>query len=547
MRRNNYGFKQVVTEAELDGSFDYVENAERALAIDAGASQEAVADTPGAQAYGGIVDGLVVTRSAANDYVNVSAGTARDDSGRKITIPAATVKITKTGDTPEGDSTDATGDGADITGSCGVGQRIVCSLYAVYDEHEQDERTDGAAAQYFFDILESFHFHLKIGVAFPDPPVAEPTRGALEDGKVLLTDLVLERPVADMQVASGGVCDSTPDWVALTGLYITLDGRRSDNIAIDDIADFPLSYQTGFTLRGKSAREALYALVKQLQDPGFATGDPDGASIIAAKAAAGSDIVLPYAVRSVIADTITNNLANFMAEINNKVSRGGDFRQALFDDFKYKPTAASGVVDPDTDFPEWGEILGGGAGGSYHVISKLGGALKITSPATAGAYRGIQNGYGGVTNGILGFHKLDASPFASCGVRIKVDSVTDAIVRFGLTQITTSGLAEVEVDYDGGTMRCRATDSGGTPGSWSSSAGGPPNGTWLEILLEVILDGGIQLTYNGTTVTATAGGTGSFGSNLYAFFIQSESKTGGASTAIETEIDAVWAGDRAPR
>ena len=272
MDRNNYGYKQLVTEGELDGSFTDCETAERNLPSEAGHAQVAVGSAPfDADVLGGISTGLVVT-GIGTDTVNVSTGVARDNSGRRISIGAATVKATMTGDTTEGDLTDATGDGADIALSCcPVGRRIICSLFAVYDEHQSDARTDGIGVPYYFDEAESFHFHLAIGLSFPNPPVALMSRASLANGKVLLTDLLLENVAGAMQVIA--ILDTSQLWDLQGAWYADLEGRRSDVVALDQAVVWPLYSAENTELRMGSAREALAKLVWQLQSTTDGLGD----------------------------------------------------------------------------------------------------------------------------------------------------------------------------------------------------------------------------------------------------------------------------------
>lgn len=306
--RKNFGHGQIVTETELDDAFNDLETADHDLSDDAGLSQNATTDAKDSTVYGGILSGLTVTRNGTNDYVTVAAGKACDDQGRRIYLPSnATVKITNIGDTTEAVVSSATGDGAAITVTCGTGQYVICSLYIVYDEVLSDARTDALGDSYYFENAESFHFHLKIGTAYSHPLGAPPTRGALEDGKVLIADLVLTNSGGAMQLVNtggigmDGILYSDENWdefaIAIADAqYAGNTGRRSDWISLDDPTDFPLFDSNGVNLRQGTSRDSFYELVKMLQ---VTAATPSGGDLIGDRvhnAVTGSTIKAPASI-----------------------------------------------------------------------------------------------------------------------------------------------------------------------------------------------------------------------------------------------------------
>ncbi len=109
----NYYLGQIVGESDLDQIFTQLNDVERTLSKEANLAQGPVATAPRS---GGILNGLVVTRTT-DTTVTVTAGAARDSNGiRAALASAATVNLANAGDTPAGDDTLAVGDGAPPTG-----------------------------------------------------------------------------------------------------------------------------------------------------------------------------------------------------------------------------------------------------------------------------------------------------------------------------------------------------------------------------------------------------------------------------------------------
>ena len=298
--RRNYYHGQTVMEDELDDGFNDLEVALDDLTVDTDIGQALVAASPDPTVYGGIASGLGVTWNALG-YCEVAAGVAYDQLGRRIEVPTggATVVITKTGSTDEGDDTLAEGDGALVTGSVPSGDRTIGALFLVYDEALSDSRVDATGATVQFQITRSFHFDLQIGASFTPPPGAPPGVAALADGKVLLADLVIHNTAGTLSVVA--VCYNDQHWDDLGGNYVTLGGRRSDWLAIDQSATFPQFDAMNTQLRAGSARDFLYALLALLQAQG---ANPTGASVIGSLAQVGTVVTPPTATEAAGAKTL---------------------------------------------------------------------------------------------------------------------------------------------------------------------------------------------------------------------------------------------------
>lgn len=491
MDQVNWGTGQVVEEDELDRISTNAENAERNRVVEHGQAMAATTDTPDHTVYGGIHTGLAVSSAGASaDYVNVTAGVADDNSGRRVELPsAATVKITHAGHTPEGDYTDAVpSSGAAITDSCAVGEYIVASLCIVYDEHESDPRTDDTDTPYNFLCDESFHFVIKIGTAFAAvTPGVAPSRAALSDGEICLADLVLQNVAGSMVVITSGVCTDDADWDALGAGYQEAHGRRADYLALDQTTDLPQFAAQATSIRKGTLREALYELTKLLQVQG---ATPSGADVIGARTcvgtatdysvAAGAKTLTAGSVRAQLLQIaellgdclmaggendvapsgahdgvrfvptlmgVDRNLRSDYAYINGSssliraVKKHGHIVRAheFFDDFFYVGDS-NGHIQTQAQGMPWGfQAISGalGVGDNYALmpILRAGGQVDLTTKAAAGQGIAMISGYNAAL-GALGFHGWWnlRSPFASGMFRFSVSSVADIAIQLGFVQ-----------------------------------------------------------------------------------------------------------------
>ena len=131
---------QIVAQGELDQLYTDAEAAEQNMAKEANLGQTSVAvaaGVAGALSSGGILTGLLVTSISPGNpnqtVVNVTAGVARDSDGERIVLAAdATVALTNLGDTPQGDITNATGDGGLTASSITAGEAWAISPMKSY-------------------------------------------------------------------------------------------------------------------------------------------------------------------------------------------------------------------------------------------------------------------------------------------------------------------------------------------------------------------------------------------------------------------------------
>lgn len=164
--RVDWYFKQKVTEAELDEAFNYLEQADRALAVDMG--------------FTGIFGGLsVAAQVSPNLTVQVALGVAYSKAGERIEVPSAqTVDVSK-------DYNNVT-----TTVSTPLNTRWL-SLFLMPDRTLSDPRTDGNNLNVFFERAESFKFKVVQSSETPSP-----TKPALDVAGILLCDIARAQGVS---------------------------------------------------------------------------------------------------------------------------------------------------------------------------------------------------------------------------------------------------------------------------------------------------------------------------------------------------------------
>lgn len=162
--RQDYFFRQKVTEAELDLGFNGLEVADFNLAID--------------HELTGIVNGQGVGEASVPDLtVDVAAGTNYSKQGERTRNPS-TQNVDMSQD-----------DGATSTAVATPGNQKIVSLFMTFDRALSDPRIDGNSLTVFFERDESFDFSVvqgaeAVGAAAVPPP--------LDGNKILLADIRLE-------------------------------------------------------------------------------------------------------------------------------------------------------------------------------------------------------------------------------------------------------------------------------------------------------------------------------------------------------------------
>lgn len=162
--RKDFYYRQKVTEAELDGAFDGLEVADRNMVGDLG--------------FAGIASGLAAVQHtpSANLGVDVSAGTAYDQSGQRIRVPSVQAVSV------------ATDNGGVSTAVATPGNAKVVSVFLRFTRSLSDPRIDGNSNTVYFLRDESFGFWIKQGVEALDGAEVAP---GLEADKLLICDVKL--------------------------------------------------------------------------------------------------------------------------------------------------------------------------------------------------------------------------------------------------------------------------------------------------------------------------------------------------------------------
>lgn len=168
MDRKNYYFRQKVTDTELDGGFDYAENADHYLMSD--------------PQMGGIYDGMGVGQhSVPNLSVDVDGpGQAYDAYGQRIAFASL-----------QNCDVSVDHDGVS-TAVVNPGNEKFISVFIKFKRVESDPRVDGYGHVVHFERSESWEFYVTQGSEAPItvPPTAP--RPPLEADGLLLCDILLQ-------------------------------------------------------------------------------------------------------------------------------------------------------------------------------------------------------------------------------------------------------------------------------------------------------------------------------------------------------------------
>lgn len=195
MDKREFYFGQVVTDSELDGSFDWAEEADRNLAMDAGLV--------------GINAGLVVSEQAVPDLtVQITAGTAMSSTGERIAVatPSTTVDC----------SVDRYGQATAVTG--GAGFQKYLAIYARFARTATNPAVDDNGVTVYTRQYEAMEFLVEQG-AEANPTATRPAllTDAVHLGDVLLVHAQTAITNTDLSFTRRG------DWVreVLTNLGTT--------------------------------------------------------------------------------------------------------------------------------------------------------------------------------------------------------------------------------------------------------------------------------------------------------------------------------------
>ena len=150
MNRQEFYYAQLVTEGEINGAFDYCEEADRAMVVDAGAV--------------GIYSGLGVAQaSSPNLTVTVGLGAAYDQLGERISLPAQQV-VNCAVDYEAVSTTVVT-----------AGNEKWLSVFLTFARSLSDPRTDGNGNPVEFQQAEGFSIQVVQGVEAATGTASKPS------------------------------------------------------------------------------------------------------------------------------------------------------------------------------------------------------------------------------------------------------------------------------------------------------------------------------------------------------------------------------------
>lgn len=180
MRRKDWRYRQLVTESELDGAFDDVENGIWDLAVDLG--------------FFGVAFGLdAAQQSVPNLTVALSAGVALDQTGRRCRVPT-------------GQTVDVSTDENNLpTAVANSGDSKYVSIFLEFQRSLSDPQTDGNQQIVYFVRDESFRINVVQGI-----DGVSPSRPALRSDQVLLCDILLT--YGQTAVVSGDISTTRRQW-----------------------------------------------------------------------------------------------------------------------------------------------------------------------------------------------------------------------------------------------------------------------------------------------------------------------------------------------
>jgi hypothetical protein len=162
VNRHDTYFRQLLSEAQLDELFNDVEVAMWRLLVDLGLY--------------GIMTGLTVAESSPTGLsMDVAAGTAYDQSGRRIRVPSPQ-PVDLSVDYLDADTAVAT-----------VGNAKYLSIYVLFDRDPSNPKTDGNGAVLYYDTPEHYRFKVVQGTEGVGP-----SKPALLSDGILLADILLE-------------------------------------------------------------------------------------------------------------------------------------------------------------------------------------------------------------------------------------------------------------------------------------------------------------------------------------------------------------------
>jgi hypothetical protein len=219
--RRDFFYLQFVTESELDGAFDGLENADRALAFDLG--------------FTGVISGAAAAQHAGGNLsVDVAAGIIYDQVGQRIAIPST-------------QNVDVSVDQSSVTTAvAGGGNSKIVSVYAQFQRTLSDPRVDGNSATVYFQRAESFKFFVLQGAE-----AVSPTPPALQSNAILLVDIT--RTFGVNTVVTGNLSTARrQDAIVIAGSPLAI--RRGTHIAaIGDVQGAYNAHVTGAADRHMAA------------------------------------------------------------------------------------------------------------------------------------------------------------------------------------------------------------------------------------------------------------------------------------------------------
>lgn len=258
--RRDFGYRQLVTQSDLDAAFAYAESDRTNFIIDNG--------------WYGIVTGMTPTLGSAPN-VNITKGVAYSKLGKRI--PAYSDGASTKGHSYANDT-------AGVSTAVTSGQERWISIFANFGRQALDGRTDGNSQPYYFDQPENLHDGTNgptgvaglggagvdkfLIVAGTSAPTGTATRPALQSDAVLVCDIKRTPSdasnVLDTTRTESGLLQALSAWLGgrtnpATGIGTAI-GRIITDLAATTSSDDGcerIGAQAGINMPSGSARSQL--------------------------------------------------------------------------------------------------------------------------------------------------------------------------------------------------------------------------------------------------------------------------------------------------
>lgn len=232
-------FGQLVSEGQMDQAFDNAQQADRDVVSDFG--------------FIGITDGLIGTPGTGAKEIDITAGTAYDNSGRRIRVAA-----------PQLADLSVDSDGAPITNPA-AGNILWTAVFAKFDLALSNVQVDGTGTEVLFNIDESFELIVRQA---PEDIPSSATRPIGNPDEVKLFDVKIEETTTTIPAPNIDITNKQFAFDAVVGSLEVREGKIVDFAVglLTVIAGGGGAAGIGFDPANTAAQWALVAAATNVQE-----------------------------------------------------------------------------------------------------------------------------------------------------------------------------------------------------------------------------------------------------------------------------------------